>query len=97
MSTPTNELEHHIEKAYHYRGNVTMTLNDGTTIEGFIFNREFRNPKLAEDQFVELFLAGSGERQKVALADIAAVTLSGEDHAAGKSYQEWIAKQATKK
>ena len=96
MPTTTNELEHHIEKAYHYRGNVTITLKDGTAVEGFIFNREFCNQKLTEDRFVEVFLAGSGGYQKLPLQDIAAVSLTGEDHAAGKSYHDWLAKQTAK-
>ena len=29
-----------IETAYDYRGHVTLTLNDGTVVEGFLFNRE---------------------------------------------------------
>lgn len=96
MPATVSTLEAQIEAAYHYRGNVTLTLRDGVRIDGFIFNREFHNPKLSEDQFVEVFLAGSGARQKVPIAAIQSVTLTGEDHAAGKSYHEWLAKQHVK-
>ncbi|MGH7426136.1 MAG: hypothetical protein ACREJP_08205, partial [Candidatus Methylomirabilales bacterium] len=38
-ANPT-ELQEVIEAAFDYRGDVTLTLRDGTRIEGYIFNRQ---------------------------------------------------------
>jgi transcriptional antiterminator Rof (Rho-off) len=75
-------LEQQIEAAFDYRGNVTLTLHAGETLEGFLFNRDFApHASLKEPPFVELFLA-SGERRKLRLDEVAAVELTGKDHAA---------------
>ena len=29
-----------LEKAFHYRGDVTITRKDGTTVEGYLFDRK---------------------------------------------------------
>lgn len=95
MVTPIAQLEHQIEAAFNYRGNVTITLCGGERLEGFVTNREFANPKLAQDQFVDVCLT-DGAMRRVMIAEIASVVLSGEDLAAGKSYAEWMAKQQAK-
>lgn len=90
-------LEQQIEDAFHYRGHVTLTFNDSKKIEAFVYNREFNNPALDQDNFIEVFLAGSGLPEKYEIQDIAAIDLSGTDCAQGKSYQEWLEKQKKKK
>ena len=82
-------LHTQLEAAFHYRGNVTVTLKKGDVIQGFLFNRTLD----VAEPFVELFLAGTGNYQKYLLSELADIQLSGEDHAAGKSYQEWLEKQ----
>ena len=87
------QLKQQIEAAFNYRGNVTLTKKDGSTTEGFVFNREFDHSTIEENQFVEIFLAGSGAPCKLTVAELESVELTGEDHAAGKSYEEWLKKQ----
>ena len=84
-----NQLTTQLEAAFHYRGNVTLNLKNGESVECFLFNREFETAK----PFIEIFLAGTGNQQKYLLSEVADVQLIGEDHAAGKSYQEWLAKE----
>jgi hypothetical protein len=79
---PETDLERQLEKAFNYRGHVTLTLDDGSTVEGYVFNRELGHAKLKEPPFVELFRKGSGAKEKVALARVRAIALSGIDHAA---------------
>lgn len=90
-------LKEQIEEAFHYRGHVTIDLQDGTQIEGFVYNREFENAKLPQDQFVDLYLKGSADSKRLKVTEIRAISLTGEDHAAGKSYEEWLAKHKDKK
>lgn len=95
MVTPITQLEHQVESAFNFRGNVTITLCAGEVLEGFVTNREFVNPKLAQDQFVDVCLT-DGTMRRLMIAEMASVVLSGEDLAAGKSYTEWMAKRQAK-
>ena len=87
------ELKDQIEAAYDYRGHVTVHLNDGATVEGFLFNREFANPRLREDHFVELILKGSGDSKRFPMSALRSIELTGEDCAAGKSYEDYLKKK----
>jgi hypothetical protein len=80
-----------IDVAFDFRGHVTCALHDGSQIEGFLFNRDFA-PMGGGDPFVALYLKGSGEAHRIPMAQLASVSCSGTDHAAGKSYQEWLEK-----
>jgi hypothetical protein len=75
-------LEQQIDAAFDYRGHVTITLKSGEHVVGYVYNRQFAHLKLGEPPYIEMFLAGSGERQKFALDGIHAVELTGKDYAA---------------
>lgn len=91
------ELEKQIEAAYDFRGHVTVKLKSGASVEGFLFNRQFANPKLPQDNFAELYLKGSAEHRMLKIAEIESVALTGEDFAAGKSYEDYLKKKAAEK
>jgi len=87
-----------IEKAFDYRGDVTITRknkkddgknNDGSEITGYLFDRRI-GPTL-ESSVVRLMLA-TGERPTVSYSEIAAIAFTGRDTAAGKSYEAWVKK-----
>ena len=79
-----------LNKAFDYRGDVTLTLRDGRKIDGYIFDR--REGTQLSDSFVRLFAAGGDEKLSVAFSDIAAVAFSGRDTAAGRSWEAWVRK-----
>ena len=85
-------LEDQIEAAFDYRGNVTLTLKDGTAVHGFIFNREFA-PK-AGKAFVELYVDEQPKPATYSIANIQSIALTGENTATGKSWEDWVAKKA---
>jgi hypothetical protein len=92
MTTPTREIERQIEAAFDYRGHVTITLADGERVVGYVYNRQFAHAKLLEPPFIEIFLAGSGERRKLAIDAIHTIELTGKDYAAtGSASQEMAA------
>jgi hypothetical protein len=91
------ELTAMIEKAFDYRGDVTLDLKDGRQVAGYLSNRNLRGAEYCPEPFVELMIAGQPELVRVAYREIAGIRLSGEDTAAGKSWEEWVAKQAAKK
>jgi hypothetical protein len=82
MIASGNTLEQQIDAAFDYRGHVTITLKSGEIVLGYVYNRQFAHPKLGEPPYIEMFLAGSGERQKFVLDGIHAVELTGKDYAA---------------
>jgi hypothetical protein len=75
----SKEVAEQIETAYDYRGHVTLTLNDGTVIEGFLFNREVT--PLKGEPYVEILRKDSDERLRFASQDVKSVTLTGKDFA----------------
>jgi hypothetical protein len=89
------ELRAALEKAFDYRGDVTLTRKNGVKVEGYIFDR-IAGPSL-DSCFVRLLPKDSNERLKVSYADIAALAFSGRDPAAGKSWDAWVRKYWQKK
>lgn len=87
------ELKQQIEAAFDYRGHVTVTLKDNTAVEGFLFNRQFSDPKRQTEGFVEMIIRNKDESRRIAIADIQSIALTGEDCAAGNSYADYLAKQ----
>ena len=84
-----------LEKAFDYRGDVTITRKDGTSVEGYIFDR--RAGKTLADSAVRLYPKDSSEKVAIAYADIAALHFTGRDTAAGKSFETWVKKYHEKK
>ncbi len=79
-----------IEKAFDYRGDVTITRKDGSQIAGYLFDRRV-GPTLAAS-VVRLMLATSNERPSIPYSEIACLAFTGRDTAAGKSYEAWVKK-----
>lgn len=89
------ELRQALEKAFDYRGDITITRKDGSKVEGYIFDR--RTGKTLADSVVRLYPKDSNQRTSVSYADIAALKFSDRDPAAGKSWEAWVRKYWEKK
>ncbi len=89
------DLRQALEKAFDYRGDVTLTLRNGERIEAYIFNR-LSGATLA-DSFVQYFTPKAPEKRKVSYAEIARVEFSGKDRAAGKHWEDWVQKYNERK
>ena len=89
------ELRIALEKAFDYRGDVTLTLKDNSKIEGYLFDRT-SGPSLSTS-FVRILPKDSTQKLKIAYADIAALAFTGRDTAAGKSWEAWVGKYWQKK
>ena len=90
------EIKDALEKAFDYRGDITLTLKDGRTIEGYLFDRRADGPTLA-DCSVWLFPKDRDEKVTVRYSDIARLEFSGKDTAHGKSFETWVKKYHEKK
>ena len=90
-------LKDQIEAAYDFRGHVTLRLKDGRVIEGFLYNREFENPKLPQDFFVDVLVKDSDKNERYPMTEVASIALTGTDYAAGNSYEDYLKKKAAGK
>jgi hypothetical protein len=90
-----DDLRVALEKAFDYRGDITLTLKDGSKVEGYIFDRVAGSS--LSTSFVRLLPKDSNQRLKVCYADISALAFTGRDTAAGKSFEAWIRKYWEKK
>jgi len=89
------ELRIALEKAFDYRGDVTITLKNNSNIEGYLFDRT-TGPSLTTS-FVRILPKDSSQKLKISYADIAALAFTGRDTAAGKSWEAWVGKYWQKK
>ncbi|HEY1678696.1 MAG TPA: hypothetical protein VGG04_13360 [Candidatus Sulfotelmatobacter sp.] len=89
------EIRAALEKAFDYRGDVTITRKDGAKIEGYLFDR--RSAATLKDSLVRIYPKNSNAKIAISYSDIAALAFSGRDTAAGKSWEAWMNKYAAKK
>lgn len=89
------ELRRALEKAFDYRGDITITRKDGSKIEGYVFDR--RSAANLKDSVVRLYAKDSSQKIAISYGDITALAFTGRDTAAGKSWEAWMKKYAAKK
>jgi hypothetical protein len=92
-----SETRDALEKAFDYRGDVTLTLRSGEVVEGYIYDR--RQGKTLTDSLVRV-MPSKGEdrgRRSIPYGEIAALNFSGRDTAAGKTFDAWVKKYWEKK
>jgi len=84
------EVRQALEKAFDYRGDITLTRKDGSTVEGYLYDR--RSGTSLEQSLVRILPQNGSPRVSIPYSEIAALAFSGRDTAAGKSYEAWIRK-----
>jgi hypothetical protein len=89
------ELREGLEKAFDYRGDVTIHLKNGSAVEGYIFDR--RSGATLADSSVRLFPKGDPNKVTIPYSDIQGLAFTGRDTAAGKSWEAWLKKYWEKK
>jgi hypothetical protein len=82
------DLRKALEQAFDYRGDVSITRKDGSTIEGYIFDRSSGSG--LSDSFVRLLPKDGSSKVRISYAEIAALAFTGRDMAAGKSWENWV-------
>jgi hypothetical protein len=89
------EIREALEKAFDYRGDITITKKDGSRIVGYLFDR--RAGSSLADSFVRIIPSNAPTKVNVAYSDIAALAFTGRDTAAGKTFEAWVKKYWEKK
>jgi hypothetical protein len=82
-----------IDRAFDYRGNVTVHRQDGSVIVGYLFNR---NAQVAAP-YIQMFDADGSGPFSILYAEIQAISFTGKDPAAGNSYTAWLERKAAAK
>ncbi|HYE94382.1 MAG TPA: hypothetical protein VEA38_25335 [Terriglobales bacterium] len=90
---PEVPLAEIVDRAFDYRGNVTIERRDGSELTGYLFNRDAR----AATPFVQLFDTAGDGPFTVPYADIRTIRFTGKDTAAGNSYAAWLERKAAAK
>ena len=90
-----DEIRAAFEKAFDYRGDVTLTLKDGSTVSGYVFDR--RTGATLAGSAVRIIPANERTKLSIPYSDIAALAFSGRDTAAGKTFEAWVRKYWEKK
>ncbi|HVJ09895.1 MAG TPA: hypothetical protein VM554_16065 [Acidisarcina sp.] len=89
------EIVSAMDKAFSYRGDVTLTLKDGERLEAYIFDRRPGNS--LRESYVKLFPVNSSEKRSVPYSEIARLEFSGKDRAAGHHWESWVKQYKEKK
>lgn len=91
------EIEKQIDAAYDFRGHVTITLKGGQSFVGYIFNREFANPKASEQHYIDVIPKDSDERRRIPISLLERIDITGKDYAAGNSFEDYLKKKDVRK
>ena len=89
------DLQVALEKAFDYRGDISLTFKSGEKVEAYVFNRH-TGSSLA-DSYIQYFASNAPDKKKATYADIARIEFSGKDRAAGKHWEAWVKKYTEKK
>lgn len=81
-----------LEAARDFRGDVTLELDDGTSVEGFLYDRSS-----GPERKIRLLPKDGGARVTIAERRLRAVAFTGKDAAAGKTWENWVKRYAEKR
>jgi hypothetical protein len=95
LATPA-EIREAFDKAFDFRGDLTITLKTGDSVEGYVFDRRAESADLSQC-VVRMYPKNSAEKLSIRYSDIAALAFTGRDSAAGKSFEAWVKKYNEKK
>ncbi len=87
MSSP-EEIRSLLERAFDFRGDVTLSLVSGEKIEGYVFDRKTDG--------IRLFPKDRSEKITVKYCEIVGIDFTGPDMATGRSYELWLQKHGDK-
>lgn len=81
-----------LEAARDYRGDVTIDLDDGTSVEGFLYDLS-----TGPERKVRLLPKDGGARVSISERRLRGIAFTGKDAAAGKTWENWVKRYAEKR
>lgn len=88
-----DELAEAVELAFDYRGDVTLQLQSGETVEGYLFNRD----STGAEPSVQIYPKGGQGIRQVLYAEVATIAFTGKDTAFGQSWEAWAGKKSSQR
>ncbi|MAE65122.1 MAG: hypothetical protein CMJ18_12700 [Phycisphaeraceae bacterium] len=82
-----------LEAAFDYRGDVTIEMRDGRTVEGYVFDRRINGDEAA----LRVIPSDGSGRITIPCSEITGLSFTGRDTAAGRSWETWVKQYAEKK
>ena len=79
-----------VERAFRFRGDVTITTADGGETTGYLYNRDAAGP----EPYAQLFESAGGRDLRLPYASIAAIRFTGRDTASGKHFETFQRRRA---
>jgi hypothetical protein len=89
------ELKEGLDRAFGYRGDVTLSLQDGSQVDGYVFDA--RPAATLAESVVRLILKEGGAKRSIPYNHVKGIAFSGRDTAAGKTWEAWVRKYTEKK
>ncbi|MBN8733566.1 MAG: hypothetical protein J0L64_23735 [Acidobacteria bacterium] len=89
------DLREALNNAFDYRGDITLTRRDGSTLTGYLYDR-VEAPTL-DQSLVRLWPRDSDTRLSIPYSDITHLVFSGRDTAAGRGWEAWLRQYWQKK
>ena len=92
-------LREAVRRAVDFRGDVTLILDDGSHVCGYLFDARLKESTSAAEPSEELRIlqVDANTRERVPLARIRSLAFTGKDAASGKSWENWLRRYAAKK
>ncbi len=84
------ELRVALEKAFDYRGDVTIVRKNGTAVDGYLYDR--KSGETLANSVVRVLPSDGAPRVSIPYSDIARLAFSARDPAAGRSWEAWVRK-----
>ncbi len=84
-----------LEKAFDYRGDITVTTREAQVVAGYLFDRR-RGQGLA-DSSVRIMPADGSPIVSIPYDRVARIQFAEKDPAAGKSWENWLKRYVEKK
>ena len=78
-----------VDRAFDYRGDVTLVTAGGGELVGYVYNRDAHVPQ----PYLQMFDA-DGASHTFRYSEVRAIRFTGKDTAAGKSYDAWLRRKA---
>jgi len=80
-----------VDRAFDYRGDVTVVKTDQSEVVGYVFNRDRHAP----EPFIQMFEVTRTDPVVIRYSEIQSIRFTGKDPAAGTSYAAWLRRRTS--
>ncbi|OIO07552.1 MAG: hypothetical protein AUJ52_10095 [Elusimicrobia bacterium CG1_02_63_36] len=84
----SDELKNQIDAGFDFRGHVTITFEDGKTLDGYLYNRIYKTDKLSDGDYIEVYPKDSDASRRFPMESLRSIELSGKNFA--ESYDDFL-------